>query len=150
VSYFIQIEHRSPNGDPLAAVSLKHPEVATFGKFAGLSALIEHPKTKSSNRYIACNLNLVIRFLVLQDPGVRTEFSKTCEKSIATREKPGETRESHGDIGMQELSHCRGLSAPPGLIDDLKCPENIVFGCIHSDSTIAEILPNIPAGSEAD
>src|SRR5271157_1728744 len=113
----VEIEHRPPAGQPSPGLPGKDPEIPAARTEAGSFPLVNHLKSKARHSQIGDRINLVIEFVVRDDPGGLAEIHEPGDERVAACGSTRETRKHNGDLRMDEPPHVLGATLEPRLID---------------------------------
>src|SRR5208337_4797379 len=113
----VEIEHCPPAGQPSSGLPGKDPKIPTARTQAGSFPLVNHLKSKACHSQIGDRINLVIEFVVRDDPGGLAEIHEPGDERVAACGSTRETRKHHGNLRMDQRPHVLGATLEPGLID---------------------------------
>src|SRR5271157_3932895 len=113
----VEIEHRPPAGQPSPGLPGKDPKIPAARPEAGSFPLVNHLKSKACHSQIGDRINLVIEFVVRDDPGVLAEIHEAGDERVTACGSARETRKYHGNLRMDQRPHVLGATLEPGLID---------------------------------
>ena len=91
--------------DLATEAAMENPEIATRRDFTIGRALVGHVEAEGRNSRVLNNVDVFVRFLILQNGCILTKLFKTVEQDLASAYRLFESGDGHGDIGMKMLGH---------------------------------------------
>src|SRR5262245_8755159 len=114
---FGDVDHGSPDREPLVALTREDPEVAPDGAVVGPGPFVDHFVHETDHAHIRCRIDLKIALAKLLYGGLFAEISKSRNDLVPPGGPAAEAREGHGNVWVKKRHQFFRPAVEPGLVD---------------------------------